>query len=72
MSKQQEPIWIAGDAAIGRHWNTLRLLTGLAVGRSGHILTSMQLQFKEETVLIILKKKSPFGDQVAFLEAATL
>jgi hypothetical protein len=72
MKRKDQPIWIAGDTAIGRHWNTIRLLTGLAVGRSGHQLISMQLQFKEETVLIILKKKSPTGDQVAFLEAATL
>jgi hypothetical protein len=72
MSEEKSPIWIAGDAAIGRHWNTIRLLTGLAIGKTGHILESMQLVFKDDTVLIILKKRSPAGRQVAFLEAATL
>jgi len=72
MAEEKQPIWIAGERAVGTHWNTIRLLTGLAVGKSGHILTSMRLDFKEEGVLIILKKKAPEGPMVAFLEAPTL
>jgi len=72
MTEEKQPIWIAGERAIGTHWNTIRLLTGLAVGKSGHILTSMRMDFKEEGVLIILKKKTPTGPEVAFLEAPTL
>lgn len=72
MTEKNQPIWIAGERAVGTHWNTLRLLTGMAVGRSGHVLTSIRIDVKEDTVLIILKKKTPTGPMVAFLEAANL
>jgi hypothetical protein len=72
MEEKQQPIWIAGERAVGTHWNTIRLLTGLSIGKSGHILTSIRLDIKEDTVLIILKKRTPTGPMVAFLEAPTL
>lgn len=72
MTEKNQPIWIAGERAVGTHWNTIRLLTGMAVGKSGHILKSIRLDLKEDTVLIILKKTTPTGPEVAFLEAPTL
>lgn len=56
----------------GRNWNAIRLLTGLSAGRSGHSLTQINFQFKATSVLIILKKDSPKGKMVAFLEASNL
>jgi hypothetical protein len=56
----------------GRNWNCLRLLTGLGQTRRGHRLDAINISFKEESVLIILKKSSPKGPQVAFLEAKDL
>lgn len=58
--------------ANGRNWNAIRLLTGLANGRSGHTLQQINFHFKDATVLIIMKKDSPRGPKVAFLEANTL
>lgn len=58
--------------ANGRNFNAIRLLTGLSKGRSGHSLVQLNFHFKDETVLIILKKDSPNGPMVAFLEAYTL
>lgn len=58
--------------ANGRNFNAIRLLTGLSNGRSGHTLKQISFQFKETTVLIIMKKDSPNGPKVAFLEAHNL
>lgn len=56
----------------GRNLNTIRLLTGLSAGKSGHTLRQVNFQFKDETVLIVLKKDSPNGPMVAFIEAYNL
>lgn len=56
----------------GRNWNVIRLLTGLGEERRGHRLHSIQFNLKGDTVTIILKKDSPKGPQVAFLEAYNL
>lgn len=56
----------------GRHWNALKLLTGNARELVGHRLTAVDIRFKGETVLVMLKKESPKGPQVAFLEAKDL
>jgi len=72
VTEKQQPIWIGGERAIGTHWNTIRLLTGMSVGRSGHTLTSIRLDIKEGGVMVVLKKKTPTGPKIAFLEAATL
>jgi hypothetical protein len=58
--------------ANGRNWNCLRLLTGFGAEREGHKLTAIDIRFKEATILVVLKKDSPKGPQVAFLEAANL
>lgn len=58
--------------ANGRNLNAIRLLTGLSAGRSGHILRQLNFHINEGTVLIIMKKDSPKGPMVAFLEGATL
>jgi len=58
--------------ANGRNFNAVRLLTGLSAGKSGHTLRQISFQFKDETVLIVMKKDSPKGPKVAFLEAYTL
>lgn len=55
--------------ANGRNWNAIRLLTGLSTGKSGHTLRQVNFHFKNETVLIIMKKDSPNGPMVAFIEA---
>lgn len=56
----------------GRNWNYIRLLTGLGRERRGHRLHSIQFNLKPNKVTIILKKDSPKGPQVAFLEAQDL
>jgi hypothetical protein len=48
------------------------LLTGLGAERDGHRLTAIDVRFKETTILVILKKDSPNGPMVAFLEAVSL
>lgn len=56
----------------GRNWNTIRLLTGKNAGMGGHVLRQVNFHFKGTSILIILKKDSPKGPMVAFLEAETL
>jgi len=56
----------------GTTWATLRHLTHGNDGKDGHRLTEVRLVFKGETVLILMKKDSPKGPQVAFLEAYNL
>lgn len=58
--------------ANGRNWNALKLLTGLGQERMGHRLTAVNIQLKPNSVLIILKKDSPKGAMIAFLEAKGL
>ena len=56
----------------GRNFNAVRLLTGGDAGKNGHRLTAINFSFKDTTVLIILKKDTPTGAKVAFLEASSL
>jgi hypothetical protein len=56
----------------GRNWNSLRLLTGVGAEKEGHRLAAIDIRFKGDTVLIVLKKDSPKGPMVAFLEAMSL
>jgi len=58
--------------ANGRNWNALKLLTGLGEGRRGHRLVAIDIRFNAATVTVLLKKDSPKGAMVAFLEARTL
>lgn len=58
--------------ANGRNFNAIRLLTGLSAGRSGHTLRQINFQFHPDKVLIVMKKDSPNGPMVAFLDAYTL
>lgn len=55
--------------ANGRNIRALVLLTNSPQGVGGHTLKSIQIQFRETDVLIILKKDSPKGAKVAFIEA---
>lgn len=56
----------------GRNWNCLKLLTGLGAERGGHKLVAIDIRFNASTVLVLLKKDSPKGPMVAFMEAANL
>lgn len=58
--------------ANGRNFNAIRLLTGLGQQRAGHTLKTLSFHFKPDSVLIRLKKDSPKGPMVAFLEAEGL
>ena len=58
--------------ANGRNWNCLRLLTGIGQEREGHRLIAIDIRLKGTSVLIVLKKDSPKGPMVAFLEAKNL
>lgn len=72
MSNEDNETYGLNVVANGRNFNAIRLLTGGEVGRLGHTLRQINFQFKANSVLIILKKDSPVGPQVAFLEAPTL
>jgi len=72
MSKKDNEQYGHNVVANGRNFNAIRLLTGGEVGRLGHTLRQINFQFKDKSVLIILKKDSPTGPQVAFMEAPTL
>ena len=58
--------------ANGRNFNAIRLLTGKTTGVKGHILRQVNFHFKDNSILIILKKDSPKGPMVAFMEAESL
>lgn len=58
--------------ANGRNWNSLRLLTGLGMEKTGHRLVAIDIRLKGKTILVVLKKDSPNGPMVAFLEASNL
>lgn len=52
----------------GRHWNRIRHLLGRDVTDSGHVLREITFKFKEDEVFIMVKKDSPKGPQIAFLD----
>lgn len=72
MSKYDSEKYGFNVVANGRNFNAIRLLTGGDDGRLGHRLLQLNFHFKGKTVLVILKKESPMGPQVAFMEAASL
>lgn len=72
MSKYDNEKYGFNVVANGRNFNAIRLLTGGEDGRSGHRLLQMNFHFKDGSVLVILKKDSPIGPQVAFLEGTSL
>ncbi len=53
----------------GLHWRTLVHLTRMGSGKAGHRLTEIRVQLKDEGVLIMLKKKTPKGPEIAFVRA---
>lgn len=59
-------------SANGRNWNCLRLLTGLGQEKAGHRMKQINFQFKDNHILLILKKDSPKGPMVAFIECEDL
>lgn len=63
--------WQLGDICYetGRRWRSLVHLIRPTSGKMGHRMTEVRLQFKDDTVLLILKKDTPKGPQIAFLEA---
>jgi len=56
--------------ANGRNWNYIKLITGHAARWSKHNLKGINFQFLEDRVRIVIKKDSPKGPQVAFLEGS--
>ena len=69
--KQSKKAWLELDICYqtGKSLRTLIHLIHHGRVTKGHRLKSFSLQFKEGSVLIVLKKESPKGDQVAFIEA---
>lgn len=63
--------WQEGDPCYqtGLHWRSLIYLVRPQKGVAGHFLKEIKIQFKEDKILIILKKDSPKGPMVAFIEA---
>lgn len=53
--------------ANGRNWNYIKLLTGHAKRWTGHHLTGINFKFKDNEVVVVIKKDSPKGPQVAFV-----
>jgi len=72
MPKQRA--WQQGDICYitGHRIRSLIHLVRPHKGRKGHSLTSIKINIKEESVLIILKKNTPQGPRIAFLEAGTM
>lgn len=66
-----DPIYKNERAAI-RNLMTLRHLVNEPQGVNGHRLTSINIQFKETGLLIILKKTAKTVPMVGFIEAANL
>lgn len=58
--------------ANGRNWNSLKLLTGMPTGKGGHVLRAVDVRINDDGVLVVLKKDSPKGPMVAFLNAKNL
>lgn len=58
--------------ANGRNINYLRLITGFGGSRKDHYLTSIQFKFRKDDILIVMKKDTPKGAMICFLEAATI
>lgn len=67
--KETTPAWLEGDICYqtGLYWRSLVHLTGLPGKKSGHRLTSIRLDFIESGIRIILKKQTPKGPKIAFL-----
>lgn len=57
---------------MGLNLNALCLIANVPHGRQDHVLKEIKIQFKEEHCLVILKKATPSGGQVAFLQAEDL
>lgn len=56
--------------ANGRNWNYIKLITGHAKRWTSHQLRAIDFKFKAEEVLIVIKKDSPTGPQVAFVSGS--
>lgn len=56
----------------GHNWNSIRLLTGCGKVVQKQQLVAIDMRFDVDKVLIILKKDSPKGPMVAFLETSNL
>jgi len=63
--------WLQGDICYQTGLYVRSIVHLLHHGRTtkGHKFKSVQVNFKEDSVLIILKKESPKGPQIAFVEA---
>lgn len=58
--------------ANGRNWNYIRLLTGHAERWTKHRLTGINFRFNADGILVVVKKDSPKGPQVAFIDGKDL
>ena len=68
MPKQRT--WQEGDICYqtGLNWRSLIHLIRPRNGREGHYLTEVKIMFRRDGVLMVLKKDSPTGPKVAFIE----
>jgi hypothetical protein len=64
--------YLAAAARNGYNWNSLRLLTGGEHGVKGHVLRAVDFRLQTDSVLVILKKDTPKGPMVAFVEGKDL
>lgn len=56
----------------GKSWNAIRHLAAPGEILKGHKLVGMNFIFQEDKVLVILKKDSPQGSKVAFIDGASM
>jgi len=57
---------------LGQWWSAIRLLTNIPTGKSGHNLTDISFKVREKDVLVVIRKDSPKGRMVAFVDAPSL
>jgi len=57
---------------LGQWWSAIRHLTNIPTGKSGHNLTDISFKIREKDVLVVIRKDSPKGRMVAFVDAPSL
>lgn len=72
MPTQEQTQYGFNVVANGRNWNYIRLLTSHAKRWTGHHLTGLNFKFTDEGVFVVIKKDSPKGPQVTFVDGPDL
>lgn len=70
--KPRLPDWGTNFRQTGSNLMALRHLVADGKERRGHKFLEIRLQWKDDSLLVILKKDSPKGPEIAFIEGDTL